>query len=225
MCSGVQILLSRRVYTGRQNGRAMGTRMFLTHAGRITTYTILGGMVGLVRETLGRGFTDQMRVVQGVLALAAACLAIYMALALTGKAPSPELLLSGLTRTWGRTMRQFTATPAPFPFFASSSLFSFSIGLLWGLLPCGMILSALLVAATSSAPGEAALYMLAFGLGTLPALFGVNWFFKGASQARWPRYLAAGLLALFGVQIALRGLAAWGVINHYHIHSIGLVFW
>lgn len=229
MCSGVQLLLSRRVHTERRQavmGRSGGAEtqtLILTHAGRITTYTLLGWMVGLIRGSLGWGFADQLSVVQGALALAAACLAIYMALALTGKAPSPELLFTGLTRTWGHTMRQFSSSP--FPLLTFSPLHSFSLGLLWGLLPCGMILSALLVAATSSTPGAGALYMLAFGLGTLPALFGVNWFLKGASQARWPRYVAAVLLALFGFQIALRGLAAWGVITHYHIHSMGLMLW
>ena len=217
MCSGVQLLLSRRLLN---NGKQT---LALAHAGRITTYTILGWMVGLVKGSLGRGFAGQLSVVQGTLALAAACLAIYMALALTGKAPSPELLFTSLTRTWGHTMRQFSSSPLPL--ITSSPLYSFSLGMLWGLLPCGMIFSALLVAATTSTPGAGALYMVAFGLGTLPALFGMNWFLKGASQARWPRYVAAVLLALFGVQIALRGLAAWGVVAHYHIHSIGLMLW
>jgi uncharacterized protein len=215
----VQLLLTRQ---GANHGKLT---LILTHAGRITTYTLLGWMVGLVRGSLGRGFADSLSALQGVLALAAATLAFYMALALTGKAPSPELLLTGLTRTWGCTMRKFTANPSPSPLSSYSPLLLFSTGLLWGLLPCGLILSALLIAATPSIPTQGALYMFAFGLGTLPALIGVNWFLKGASQARWPRYFAAGLLALFGVQIALRGLAGWGVIGHYHIHSIGLMLW
>ena len=43
------------------------------------------------------------------------------------------------------------------------------LGFLWGLLPCGLIYSALGLALVSGNPLTAALVMLAFGLGTLPA--------------------------------------------------------
>ena len=46
--------------------------------------------------------------------LIAAGLAVYMAIAFVGRAPSPELLLSQVTRWWGRTMRKLTiGPPAP----------------------------------------------------------------------------------------------------------------
>lgn len=65
------------------------------------------------------------------------------------------------------------------------------IGLLWGLLPCGLVYSALAMAATSNSTSGGALSMMAFGLGTLPALFlaGVlshkflAWFKKPAVRA------------------------------------------
>lgn len=44
------------------------------------------------------------------------------------------------------------------------------LGLLWGLLPCGLVYSALLVAATSLDAVHGALIMLAFGAGTTPAM-------------------------------------------------------
>jgi len=44
------------------------------------------------------------------------------------------------------------------------------LGLLWGLLPCGLVYSVLLVAATAASPAEGALIMLAFGAGTTPAM-------------------------------------------------------
>ena len=44
------------------------------------------------------------------------------------------------------------------------------LGFLWGLLPCGLIYSALALAVVSGNPLQAALVMLAFGAGTLPAM-------------------------------------------------------
>jgi hypothetical protein len=43
-------------------------------------------------------------------------------------------------------------------------------GFVWGWLPCGMVYSALALALASGEAGKAGLRMLAFGLGTLPAL-------------------------------------------------------
>ena len=44
------------------------------------------------------------------------------------------------------------------------------LGLLWGLIPCGLVYSVLLVAATSANATDGALIMLAFGAGTTPAM-------------------------------------------------------
>ena len=44
------------------------------------------------------------------------------------------------------------------------------LGLLWGLVPCGLVYSMLLVAATSGQAVDGALVMLAFGIGTTPAM-------------------------------------------------------
>jgi sulfite exporter TauE/SafE len=44
------------------------------------------------------------------------------------------------------------------------------LGLVWGWLPCGLVYSVLLIAATSTQPIQGAFVMIAFGLGTLPAM-------------------------------------------------------
>jgi sulfite exporter TauE/SafE len=44
------------------------------------------------------------------------------------------------------------------------------LGLLWGLVPCGLVYSMLLVAATSPRAVDGALVMVAFGIGTTPAM-------------------------------------------------------
>jgi len=240
MCSGVALLFSRQ-------GVASGRSVLLLHLGRITTYSLLGLAAGI----LSRGFLlalsycgvpgaaigpdnndlmshstgtalPSLSQVQGFLAILVAGMAGYLTLALLGRVPSPEVYLIKLTTRWGRLMRSRRG--------GGNSLYeSFLYGLIWGLLPCGLVLTALLAAAVRGSPWQGALTMLAFGLGTWPALLGVGWLARWGERRAWPwsphlaRHLAALVVVLFGTQMALRGLAAWGWIDHLHVG--GLVVW
>ncbi len=234
MCGGVALLLGRA-------DRARGGRLLLVHLGRLTTYTLLGGLLGSLGAALGwvsgrPNLNGQLprdalhapglAWIQGVLALLAGLLALYMAAALLGRAPSPELALSRVTRWWGRAMRR--AAPARPDRGLAAWATPFALGLLWGLLPCGLVMAALLVALVAGSPGASAGTMLLFGLGTLPLTLGITLFPRLAGA--WPRRLAprlrpltAGILVLFGVQLALRGLVAWGWIGHARMG--GLILW
>lgn len=48
------------------------------------------------------------------------------------------------------------------------------LGLCWGLLPCGLVYTVLLTAASTGSASTGAWTMLAFGLGTLPAMLGLT---------------------------------------------------
>ena len=102
----------------------------------------------------------------------------------------------------------------------------YALGLLWGLLPCGLVLTALLLAAVSAHPTAGAATMLAFGLGTIPITLGMSVAprYPGLRMraGAWTRPLAAGIVLLFGLQMALRGLAAWGVIPHSNLGGLAL---
>jgi sulfite exporter TauE/SafE len=99
---------------------------------------------------------------------------------------------------------------------------AYRLGLLWGLLPCGLVLTALFTAAVSTSLWVGAARMLAFGLGTLPALIGVRWLADRGWKLTWPRYGAAALMLVFGVQFAFRGLASFGVVNHLMYQGVML---
>lgn len=209
MCGGVTLLLSR-------HGITTGRRLWSVHLGRVTTYGLLGLTVGLLGESAS-AMTPRFRQAQGALALVAAGIALYFALALLGRMPAPERLLIGMTRRWRHALQHATAG-------RDVLLRSYLVGLVWGLLPCGLVLTALLPAATAGSPWESGLAMLAFGLGTWPALVSIGW----AARRRipqigaWSRYAAAGVVAVFGVQMALRGMAASGWIGHTQVGSITL---
>src|SRR3972149_1485406 len=115
MCSAVVMLFDRQPIF--QNKFAW----VLAHAGRVTTYSLLGLIFGAFGQTLWS--LDKL---QASLSMLFAIIAFYMASAFIGLTPSPELLFSGLIRRWGRAIRTFK--PA-------SLWTSFLLGLLWGLLP------------------------------------------------------------------------------------------
>ncbi len=244
MCSGIVLLLSRR-------GATKGWRLFVLHLGRITTYSLLGAFVGGVgyaislalsycttpsHDSVGIGSSSGLGSasrevailagLQGAFALFAAVIAIYMAFSIIGRFPSPDLLFAKMTRRWGNKMRQLS-TPAERP-LTPGFLSVYATGMLWGLLPCGLVMAGLLVAATSGSVLIGGATMLAFGVGTWPIPMGMTllarWKQGDARRYVQPqlRYVAALVVLIFGTQMALRGFAAWGWIQHVHAGEIML---
>jgi sulfite exporter TauE/SafE len=90
------------------------------------------------------------------------------------------------------------------------------LGLLWSLVPCGMVYGALALAAAAGSARGGALTMLAFGLGTTPALLALAWVsgrIRGAMAARWvaPARIALGLcVALASLTECVRALDRGG---------------
>ncbi len=244
MCSGIILLLSRR-------GATKGWRLLVLHMGRITTYSLLGAGAGAagfaiitalsycaapLHDTFGIGSSSGigspssevaiLAGLQGGFALFAAAISIYMAFSIIGRLPSPDLLFAKMTRRWGNKMRQLS-TPSEQP--QQPNFFSvFTTGMLWGLLPCGLVMAGLLVAATTGSVLIGGATMLAFGVGTWPIPMGMTllarWKQGDARRYVQPqlRYVAALVVLIFGTQMALRGFAAWGWVNHFHAGELML---
>lgn len=85
-----------------------------------------------------------------------------------------------------------------------------AVGFLWAWVPCGLVYSVLIAAATSGSLVDGALTMLAFGLGTLPNLLGIG-LLAGASarlaERAWVRRAAGAIVAGFGVHALWRLLS------------------
>ena len=100
---------------------------------------------------------------------------------------------------------------------------SFKRGLLWGLLPCGLVYSILLAASVSGSATNGLLVMLGFGLGTLPAmLLTGNAFigFRGFLQHKQVQQAGGVFFILIGVAILIAPL----LITHDHIASHPLFY-
>ncbi len=170
------------------------------HLGRIATYAGLGGLAGAGFH-LFAGWSEFFVVRRLVLALVA--MVFFFAFG--------ERLLArfGLRLPLSIRPPRVCGLPRLGQLGAIGSVWRrFGLGLSLGLLPCPLVLAALMAAGTSASAAGAAVAMAAFGLGTLPALLGLA--FTSSNLLRKSPRLQDGLtLAALGVNgVILLGLAA-----------------
>lgn len=125
------------------------------HAGRITTYMLLGVAASFFAEKftlfLKAGWLPSLLLVLGGLLLLVQLFGLNLTVPVSLLPPGAQKLLGWLTR-------------------GGSAWHQYGAGLLLGFLPCGLLLSALMVAASTPSMMVAAFGMLAFGAATLPGL-------------------------------------------------------
>ena len=175
---------------------------FLTHLGRISTYVLLGVLAGTLGFPLWQqGWLPVQRV---LFALAALIFLFQGYLVLTKnktKTTAWEVWLNTKTAALWSKLSKLLHQPGRKPHFL--------VGLVWGLVPCGLIYSILPLAFLSGDGESGGLLMLAFGLGTLPNLLLISGFsarLAAWGHQTWARYMAAGLMiftGLFGLYRAL----------------------
>lgn len=166
------------------------------HLGRVTTYAALGAVAATLTGTFtsATGFSEFLAIMLAVGAMA-------MLAAGLG-----HLRLGGLQAPRGmlQLLRPLFAQP--------SGLRGYGLGLILGLLPCGLVYGALVLAAATGSPFMGAVGMAAFGAGTLPMLI-VTAFCGALLARRWQsrlRFVAAPLLLLNAATLGYLALAAFG---------------
>ena len=201
MCGGITAALG---FAGH-NLRPKASLLFSYNAGRITSYTIAGALVG------GLGFLGESYLALGKpLRGMAGVLLVLMGFYVMGRAillPKLEKVGSHLWQHVQPLGRRFLPVKSPAE--------GFMLGVLWGWLPCGLVYTALAFSATSAAPVEGALAMLAFGCGTLPAMLAGGYFsqqLKELLQRRPLRSVMGVLLVLFG------SWTLWAAVSPHHQH-------
>jgi uncharacterized protein len=163
------------------------------NAGRIASYTILGAIAGAL-GSLSNLFSKTVRI-QAILMAAAGLLMVGTGLALAGLVRHWSPFKSSIVQPQAWLANAFAhVMRLPKPMRA------LPLGALLGFLPCGLIYAMLGKAASSGSPADGALVMLAFGLGTVPALLLVAFFADLFSLA-----LREQLVRVSGVLLAILG--------------------
>jgi uncharacterized protein len=198
MCGPLAIALRGRAVAGSRGSVDGAARFALYHGARLAAYGSAGfvaGVAGHALSLLGLG-----RVVAAVAGLAL-ILGAAATLGLIGRRGASGRLSQGLVRV-SSTMRRATDGHA--------LLGAIGAGVLNACLPCGMLYGALTAAAALGGSAEAALFMILFGIGTLPGI-AACWAMADALAPLLRQRLRLALpwtLAAVGVLLIARGLAA-----------------
>lgn len=203
MCGGVVAALGMSVKGDMRKKRQF---LWLYHIGRLLSYALLGAVFGI----LGQGVLGQYahsnlpRLIIGIAM-------ILVALVVLGAPFLNTLERLGL-RAW-TALAPLRQKVLPI----DTSAKAIGAGMLWGLLPCGLVYSALLLGFGMANTSYAMLGMVAFGLGTMPALLGLGGVFGRLNQAKLRKFNGTALL-LAGLLIAISPIAMHALHGNHHGH-------
>lgn len=152
MCGPIALALS-----GQQSLSKFLISRLLYNSGRVFTYALLGLLFGLLGELISfGGYQQAFSVGMGLFMIIIALAASY---SMRGKIYSPMYKLTqGLKHLFSKWLHTTKLSG------------TFLLGVLNGLLPCGLVYAAVAGALTTVSFFEGAMYMIVFGMGTFPAM-------------------------------------------------------
>lgn len=172
--------------------------IILFHVGRLVSFALLGGVLGILGQAIGVNFTFT-----AILGLIAALIMLYLGLNLAGViAKNKTTLPSGIFKFF-RKIEHKNITPL-------------AIGFGTFFLPCGFTQSMQVVALSSGSFATGALIMFAFALGTFPVLALLSFGSATLAQSKHAPlfFKSAGVVVIgLGLFALLAGLAGLGIIN------------
>jgi len=197
MCGGIIIAYSSTKIEDNWTKTKQAIAHLLYSAGRILTYTILGAMFGF----LG-GVAMFNNLTNGILLITAGVFMILTGLSLSGKIKFLTLIEHSISNAswYKKIFRELLQTKSLFSFFI--------LGMINGLLPCGLVY---FFAVTSASTGSAiygTLVMFIFGLSTIPALFSLGFFvgiYKNSSFRNLIMQIASISVIIFGLYTIKHG--------------------
>ena len=131
------------------------------NTGRAAMYGVMGAVLGVIGKSVLLGIQQDLSVVLGITIL----ITVAVPLGLKSKLER----YSPLKSIYGFVRRRFSALMKK---RGMTSLFA--LGMLNGLLPCGLVYTALIGATVVADALQSGLFMIIFGTGTIPALVAVS---------------------------------------------------
>jgi uncharacterized protein len=192
MCGPIAMMLP----LDRSNPAIKAFQILLYHAGRLTTY----GTLGLIFGFLGKGFylagmQQQLSIIAGILIITIVVIPEKVFAKYNFSRPIYHIL-SKVKTSLGSQFKK------------KSPQAIFTIGLLNGFLPCGLVYAALFGAIAMQTASFGILYMILFGLGTIPLMSSVlylNTFFTLSIRSKIQKAIPYAGVCI-GILFILRGL-------------------
>ncbi|NKQ40832.1 MAG: sulfite exporter TauE/SafE family protein [Sulfurovum sp.] len=199
MCGGIVIAYSSTKIDGKSSKLSQSISHIVYSVGRITTYMVMGAAFGAIG-----GVVSFSHMAIATLTIIAGAFMVLAGLSIVGRLKFLTLLEHSLSRSrWYQEVFHSV--------LRSKSLSSFYIlGLLNGLLPCGLVYFFAVTAASTGSPFWGAIVMLIFGLSTVPSLFMLGMFsgiFANTGLRKIMMNLAAVVVVAYGVYTVYRGYA------------------
>jgi len=197
MCGGIVIAYSSAKIDTKSTKLAQALAHLTYSLGRVTTYTAMGAIFGAIGGVIGfSGFSI------AILTIFAGIVMVLTGLSLIGKLKFLTLLEHSFSQsTWYQKI--FRAT------IQSKGLSSFYIlGLLNGMLPCGLVYFFAVTAASTGSPLWGAVVMFIFGISTIPSLFTLGFFtsiFTKTNFRKIAMNLASIIVIIYGFYTIYRG--------------------
>ena len=191
MCAGISGLFA--VNSNITTLRSQIPMAIIYNAGRVASYAVLGIIVGMFGSLIVKatpGIAGGIRLLSGVVII------------LVGLKVAFDLRLLNPIERMGGTLWARIAPAAQRLVPVTSIPRALGLGLVWGWLPCGLVYSVLLIAATSARPVDGAAIMIVFGVGTMPAMIMTGLSTATLSQLMRRRGTRVG----FGLLIVVLGL-------------------
>lgn len=191
MCGPIAFLLP----LDRKNNSRKFIQIVLYHSGRIFSYAIIGFAFGLVGKSLSLfGLQQQLSIFTGLIML-------LLVLVPDSKKTlnftnAGFKLISKLKNSLGKELKK--KRPDTF----------FTVGFLNGFLPCGLVYMAVFGAIAGGSAIEGSLYMILFGMGTVPLMTSAIWIgnFISFKTRQYIRKTIPVFVSIIAIMFILRGM-------------------
>jgi len=199
MCGGIN--LSQCVsykFSGKETSKVAKLKPSLMYnAGRVISYTLLGGIVGAIGSVVSFSGTAK-----GIVSILAGIFMVIMGLNMFNIFPWLRKFTPHMPKVFGKKIHAGGGKHGPF-----------YVGLLNGLMPCGPLQAMQIYALGTGSFAKGALSMLLFSLGTVPLMFGfgaVSSFLSSKFTHKMMK-VSAALVIVLGIIMLNRGFSLSGI--------------
>ena len=207
MCGPIAFMLP----IDRANQTKKILQVSVYHIGRLVTYGILGLLFGLLGKGFYLfGFQQYLSIIIGVLMILMIVLPKKTINKFSITKPIYKLL-SGVKNRLGKELKKKRVDTF------------FTIGFLNGFLPCGLVYMAIFASIATANAFEGAIYMILFGLGTIPLMTAFVYlgnFTTGLVRKKIQQFIPVAVVVI-AVLFILRGMGL-GIpyVSPIHVHEI-----
>lgn len=192
MCGPIAFMLP----VDRSNSYKKVFQIFTYHLGRLLAYGLIGLFFGLVGKSLYIfGIQQQLSIITGILMIIVVLIPVQTFNKFNFSKPLYKLI-SKVKSALGKSLKKKTADTF------------LTIGFLNGFLPCGLVYMAVFASLTMQTTIQSSLYMMLFGLGTIPLMTTAIYLGKFLNSTIKQRIQKAipVFVIIIGVLFIIRGL-------------------